>query len=195
MAGGAFAGLMIANKKAEQAKAIEELSSAWSSLVAGPRALAFGGPAKNPSLTGAAQGTGPITISIEFDHVGMAHTRIRVVTLAKHDFHVGVYPNPGGIMGFLKSHLGEDLQVDDELFDDAFIIKATPPEGAIALLQPTLRERIQAISVKPFTAFTYSPGEVNVQIPDVEKDAHWLEAALDAALDAARWDPTAQAFR
>jgi hypothetical protein len=183
---------MITRREADS-KAISESGDGWRQI-AEQRGLTAGDSAERPSLSGPIQGVS-CSLSIEFDRYGFAHTRASADALRRVECSIGVYPNPGGVLGLLKSLVQEDITVGDEPFDQAFLIQANPDAAAASLLQAPLREHLSNLASRGFTAFTYENGRVTLQMPGVETDPEWLSTALDLVAEAGRWDPGEQPFR
>lgn len=99
---------------------------------------------------------------------------------------VGVHPNPGGVFGYLRSWLGQDIQIGDEAFDPAYLITGKPEEAAKAVLTPGVRELVVALGTK-LAGFTIDEDGVRVVLHGVETDEALLGAAIDLAAAGAAW--------
>ncbi len=192
IAGGAVAGLLIANNIGRTTKGIEKAKETWPAL--GERGLAVA----TEATTGFAVATGkerprahgelgghPVTVQIVTDFVHCARTEI-VVQRAGADARVGVYPSPGGVLGQLRDWLQHDIEIGDEAFDAAFLVTGKPAEAAKSLLSSApLRERIAGLSGSSFAGIELDQERVRVTLSGVETDLPTLGAALDLALAAA----------
>lgn len=196
MAAGAViaAAAAAAKRRKDDADAIERAREPWARL-ARDRALGFSSASGPPAIEGTLLGI-PCRAWIALDKNGFGHTHVEARPLETIDGRVGVVPNPGSILGFLKHHLTQDVSVGDPEFDAAFLVRATPEAMAPALLGPALRSYISPLALRKLGAFVYEPGRVALQFSHVEVEGEWVAAALDAAIEAARFKPdAAQPFR
>ncbi len=199
MAAGAVvaAAAAAAKRRNDDAAAIARSLEPWA-RVARDRGLRFSSASGAPVLEGELLGI-PCRAAIELDSNKFGHTRFWARPLAVGvgpDVRVGVVPNPGGVMGFLKHHLGQDIPVGDEEFDRGFLVRATPESLASALLGPALRSYISALAVQRLGAFTWDANGAALHFPhvidglDATADGSAAPAlALDAVIEAARWVP------
>ena len=191
-AGGAFVGLMIANNIARLQKGMEEARSTWKEL--GNRGLTLAAePAtglgvasgkERPKLEGTVEGR-DVSVHVRSDLVHFATTDV----VAKSDVEVcaAATPTPWGVIGTLRSWLGQDHEVGDEAFDAAFIVAGKPADAAVKLFGPVLRERLMALREAGLAAITCDGGRVTVTLNGVITDPKVLGAAIDAAVEAARF--------
>jgi hypothetical protein len=195
MAAGVILAAAAAKRRKEvDAAAIARCEESWKP-VADKVELTFSVEAGKPLISGRHRGI-ECSLGIELDRYGYAHTRAIATPLKTVECHAGVVPNPGGALGFLKSLVAQDILVGDPPFDDAFLIQGKPVELVVSLLDVALRDRLTTLATHKLTAFTYEPGKVVVQLPNVELDAEWLEAALEVVVEAGRWSPrSAEPFR
>lgn len=189
MAAGAViaAAAAAAKRRKDDADAIARSLEPWARL-AKERKLAFTSTSGAPAIEGELLGV-KCRAWIELDRNGFGHTRITAVPLTDVAGKVFLVPNPGGALGFLKHAFTQDVSVGDEAFDEAFLVRAEPESLAPALLGPSLRAFIAPLAVRKLTSFVYEHGKVELHFPDVEVQTEWVAAALDAAVEAARWVP------
>lgn len=181
-------------RKDDDAAALARCGEIWRP-VADEIELTYSVEDGRPTISGRHRGV-VCSLSTALDRYGYAHTRAIATPLKTIECHAGVYPNPGGALGFLKSLVQQDILVGDPPFDDAFVIQGTPTDLVPSLLGVTLREQLATLATHKLTAFTYEPGKVVVQLPNVELDAQWLETALEVVVEAGRWSPdSTQPFR
>jgi hypothetical protein len=189
---GAAAGLMMANNIARLMKDAETATETW--RVLGARGLALGredvgtfaaaSGKQRPYLAGAI-GELPVEVHIQSDFVHYATTVITVTPANGNDAVVGVHPSPHGLLGYLRSWIGQDIQVGDQGFDDAFLITGKPENAARELLSGALRDQLLGLDRARFAGLTYTRERVSVVLLGVETDAAALSAAIDLALAAA----------
>jgi hypothetical protein len=79
---------------------------------------------------------------------------------------------------------GQDIQVGDAAFDDAFIIKGEPEPVVRSLLGPLARRKILGL-VSTSAAFELKDGTLTTWGPDCSADPARLDALLKASLEAA----------
>jgi hypothetical protein len=190
-----MAGMMIARNIKLLQDGIASARSAWAALegrglalgVETVSGLAASTGAERPTLTGTIGGN-RVAVRIHSDVVHYAHTEVLATGANGADAVVGVHVNPGGVMGYLRGWLGQDIEVGDETFDPAYFITGKPEEAAKSLLVPSLRELIVAIGPK-LGGFTYSKGAATVVLHGVETDVAILGAAVDLAAAAAAFKP------
>lgn len=195
-AGGAFAGVLIANNIARLRTGLAEAQESWKALTA--RGLELGVEQvsglqlgvtderkERPTLTGEPGGL-RTTVRVRTDAVHYAHTEVLVVPSDLEAVTVGVQHSPGGIFGHLKSWYSGDLEVGDAAFDAEYIVTARPAAAASAMLGPAVREKITALGGR-LAGFKYSADGVQVLLVGVETDAAALSLALELASEAARF--------
>lgn len=192
IAGGAVAGLLIANNIGRTTRGIEKAKETWPAL--GERGLTVAveetsgfavATGKDRPKAHGALGGHPVVVQILTDFVHCARTEI-VVQRAGADAKVGVYPSPGGVLGQLRDWLQNDIEIGDEGFDAAFLVTGKPAEAAKSVLSSAaLRERIAGLAGGSFAGIELDAERVRVTLSGVETDPATLGAALDLALAAA----------
>lgn len=188
-----MAGLIIANNVKRLTEGLAAATTAWKTLES--RRLAL----ETEEVTGFSKASGPTrpilrgtqngiacTVSIVSDKVQYAHTRISAKAAQASRAKVGVHPSPAGILGTIRSWIGQDIEIGDADFDEAFLITGKPDEAAKALLTETIRERIVTLAAARLAGFTFEDGEVVVLLHGVETDCDLLGVALDLVADAAK---------
>lgn len=198
-AGGAFVGLMMARNIATSKKGIEAAAESWKTLAAHGLTLgtetvgAFKAPTskERPTLTGSVGGT-PIDVRIETDMVHLARTEITAKRAAPFDGVVGVHPSPGGVLGYLRSWIGQDLLVGDEPFDAAYLITGKPESAPKELLVEGVRQLVAGLGDK-LAGFTVEGDTARVVLAGAEADAEIVLAAIHLAIAGATWQATADA--
>lgn len=191
-AGGAIAGLLIANNIGRLQRGIAAATEAWKALESRGMTLAteqvsglkIAAGRARPTLVGDVGGV-RCEVRIVSDLVHYAHTQIRAARTAPGDSVIGVHPSPGGVLGSIREWLAQDVEVGDPAFDEAFLVTEKPAGAAAAMLGPTLRERLTALAGSSFAGFTCTAEEVVVLLHGVEVDADVLGVALDAVAEAA----------
>src|SRR4051812_35295512 len=119
-AGGMLAGMMVGNNLERLKAGLAAASVAWKDLE--PRGLALGIEAmsgipalaskQRPTLGGTVDGV-DCTVQVLSDMVHYAHTRVVAQPLGHDPALVGVHPNPAGILGKIRSWLGQDIVVGE----------------------------------------------------------------------------------
>ncbi len=140
---------------------------------------------ERPLLTGDAGGCA-LEVRVLSDFVHYARTEVAAKPVKGVDAFVGVHPSPGGVMGYLHSWLGQDIQIGDEAFDAGYLITGKPESAAVALLVPSVRDLVVALGPK-LAGLTYDKERVAVVLHGVETDAALLGAAIELASAAATW--------
>ncbi len=195
-AGGAMAGLMIANNVRRLTDGIAVATTAWKALeargltlstqeVRGPASAA--GPTR-PVLRGEIEGV-TCVVSIVPDAVMHAHTEVRANAVHAIDFVVGVHPSPGGILGSIREWLAQDIEVGDATFDELFLVTGKPSTAPKACLDAGAREALTALAGGAFVGFKVDQHGAVVVFHGVETDTDMLNVALDLVRAAARWRP------
>jgi hypothetical protein len=192
-AGGAFAGIVIGNNIARLTAGLVAAQVAWKSIES--RGLIFGlepvqGLAiatgkERPFLAGTIEGIN-CSVRVISDAVHYGYTRITARPPAGVTAIVGVHPSPGGILGRIRSWLGQDIEVGDKTFDETFLITGEPPAAARALLTEPLREKLLALAGPRLAGFVCERDEVVVLLHGVEVDTDALTTAIDLAVEAAK---------
>lgn len=176
-----------ARRKKDDAAAIARCEELWKP-VADKVELTFSIADGKPLISGRHRGVA-CSLTVEVDRYNFSHTRATATPLKHIECKAGVYPNPGGALGFLKLLVQQDIVVGDPPFDDAFLIQGQPEPLVTSLLGVTVRDHLAHLASHKLTAFTYEPGKVLVQLPNVELDPEWLATALELVVEAARWSP------
>lgn len=187
-----MAGLVVANNIKRLVAGIKEATAAWKTLEA--RGLVL----DTEEVTGLSKAAGHIrpilhgisggvacTVRIVSDKVQYAHTRVSAKVRHETSGVVGVHPSPAGILGTIRSWLGQDIEIGDVVFDEAFLITGKPEQAPQRLLSQTIRERIMLLASVSLAGFTYGDGEVVVLLHGVETDSELLSIALDLVQEAA----------
>lgn len=190
-AGGMMAGIIIGRNLEALRVAIEQAKAAWAASP--PRGLAFeledvtlfaaASGKQRPVLKGTI-GSTALSVVVRSDGVHLGRTEIVATPAEGAPVKVGVHPSPGGLMGYLREWIGQDIQIGDEAFDDAYLITGKPESAAQSLLHPSIRELIVGIGPR-FAGFTYAADKVVVVLHGVESDVEALGIAIDLASAAA----------
>lgn len=191
IAGGAVAGLLIANNIGRTTKGIETARTTWPALADRGLAVTMEPTSGFSVATGkdrpAAQGElrgRLVTVRIVTDFVHCARTEV-VVERPGAAGKVGVYPSPGGVLGQLRDWLQQDVVIGDDAFDAAFLVTGKPAEAAkAALSDASLRERIAGLSGGSFAGLELDESRARVTLSGVETDVATLGAAIELALAA-----------
>ena len=184
--------MLIAFNIGRLTKGIETATETWKALEA--RGLALGsepstglgiasGPTR-PTLSGRVAEV-EVAVHIRSDFVHFGTTEISAVPGDGIDAEVGVHPSPGGVLGYLRSWIGQDVEVGDEAFDAAYLITSKPESAAKVLLTAPLQQLVMAIEPPKLAALRYAKERVLVVLNGVETDAAVLGAAIDLACAAA----------
>jgi hypothetical protein len=195
-AGGAAVGILIANNIVRLQKGIAVATESWKGLESKGltlgseevRGLKIAGGKTRPVLSGNAGGAA-CEVHIVSDLVHFAHTRVRAALAQPTEAKVGVHPSPSGLMGSIRSWLGQDIEIGDADFDPAFLISGKPESAAASVLTPTVREKISALTATGLAGFTYGDGYAVVMLQGVITDVVILEVALDLVAEASRLAP------
>lgn len=140
---------------------------------------------ERPTLSGTI-GRSAVTVRILSDGVHYGRTEVVAVPAQGVDAIVGVHPSPGGVMGYLRSWLGQDIEIGDEAFDGGYLITGKPEAAAKGLLSAPVRELVVALGPK-LAGLTYEKARATVVLHGVETDPTLLGAAIDLASAAAGW--------
>jgi hypothetical protein len=199
MAGGALAGIAIANNIARLQGGIAAAAESWKVLggrglvlaqeeVGGFRAVSG---KQRPFLRGTLDGCA-VEVHVRSDFVHYATTEVEAVPPAGAEVVVGVHPSPGGVLGYLRAWLGQDVEVGDAHFDEQFLVTAKPAAAARQLLDESMRARVDALVALTgprFGGLRYTKERVSVVLLGVEADAAVVERAVDLACAAGCWQP------
>ena len=189
-----MAGILIGNNIALLKKGIEAATTAWKKLE--ERGLSLGSEEvgalkaasgkQRPVLTGNVSGC-QVEIHIRSDTVHYATTEIAAKPPKGVDAVVGVHPSPGGVLGHIRSWLGQDILVGDEAFDESFLVTGKPESAAKALVGPTIQQHIAILAGARLAGFSYTKDRVSVVMSGVETDPAVLGTAIDLVCAAATW--------
>jgi hypothetical protein len=185
---GAIGGILIGNNIGRLQAGIAAATVAWKALE--KRGLTLGSEPVTGLATASGKSrpvlTGPsCSVRIVSDFVHYAHTKIIAVPANGADATVGVHPNPAGLLGWIRQRLGQDIQIGDAAFDEAFLITGQPETAAKALLTAPRRAQIVTLAASHLAGFTYAKGEVVVLLVGVVTDDAVLGTAIDLACEAA----------
>lgn len=195
-AGGAFAGIMIANNVARFQEGLAKARTDWGKLA--DRGMALGvedGPAiqierERPVLKGVITGV-PCEIRAAADAVYYPRTEVTARLPGLGDETVGVHPDPGGLFASIRAWWTQDIEVGDPEFDRIFLVTARPDGAAARLLPPGTRERILALAAARFMGLTVGNGTITLAFHGVETDTDALGLALEAVAEIANAAKTA----
>lgn len=191
-----MAGILIANNIARLTKGIAATGTAWKGLAErglelreeSVTGVASASGDKRPVLAGNVSGVA-VEVHIRSDFVHYATTEISATSRGAIDGEVGVHPSPGGVLGYLRSWIGQDIEVGDEAFDAAYLITGKPESAAKELLTPPLQQLVAALDLAKLAALRYDKERVLVVLNGVEDDTAVLGAAIDLAVAAATRQP------
>lgn len=182
-AGGAVAGIMIANNMARLKAGIEAAEGTWPSLVG--RGFSVGKEGDRPVLTGTLDGFA-CTVNIVTDFVFNPHTEVTATIAGGVAGKVGAYPSPSGLLKGVRDWLHQDVDIGDPEFDEAFLITSKPNDVAARLLSQQVREWICMLMGGKLIGFRYDGARAQVLLNGVESDTGAIETALDIVCTAAR---------
>lgn len=191
-AGGALIGIMIGRNLVSLKEGITKAEKEWASIVGFSLESETmegvldktSGPAR-PMLRGERGGV-EVKVRIKSDMVHYAWTQISADLAEGIDATLGVHPSPGGALGYLRSLIGQDIEVGEEVFDAGYLITGKPESFAVAVLVPSVRELVTVLGQK-LAAFHYSKEKVWVTLHGVETDPQILGAAIDLVASAAAY--------
>jgi len=197
MAAGAIAGIAIANNLARLKAGLEAATASWSTLAGRGLVLAqeeVGGfraasGKERPFLQGTHGGCA-VEVHVRSDLVHYATTEVTATPPAGADVVVGLHPSPGGVLGYLRAWLGQDIEVGDPLFDEQFLVTAKPASAAKQLLDEPMRAHVAALVALTgprFGGLRYTKEAVSVVLLGVETDAAVVGRAVDLACAAGCW--------
>ncbi len=130
-----------------------------------------------PKLAGERSG---VSVEVRI-HSDMVHYGWTVVSGKRPDSSetkLGVICSPGGVLGYLRSLIGQDIEIGDEAFDAGYLITGKPDSFAKEILVPTVREHIVACGAK-LAAYKIDGDTVSVTLHGVETDPEILGRAVD----------------
>lgn len=184
---------MIARNIASTKEGIDAARESWKTLDARGLTLSFEevGVMKAPTgkerpvLKGTVGGV-PVEVHIHTDVVHCARTEVTATRAAAFDGKVGLHRSPGGVLGYLRSWIGQDILIGDEVFDEAYLITGKPEAAAKSLLVPSVRELAAALGDK-LAGFTVEGSSATVILNGAESDADAIHAAASLAAAGATW--------
>ncbi|MCC7542512.1 MAG: hypothetical protein IT379_40220 [Deltaproteobacteria bacterium] len=184
-AGGALVGIMIARNSVLLKEGLAKAGETWGTLRS--RGLELTTQQGRPVLKGELDGVS-VEAFVASDAVHYAHTKVIAKALGRSaPVEIGVHPSPGGILGKVRSWLGQDIEIGDEAFDQTFLITGKPVSAPKAFLSDGIRERLTALATGRLAGFTYDEGTAVVTLHGVVSDADEVGLAIDVAAEAARW--------
>ena len=142
-----------------------------------------------PCLRGTVDGC-KVTVRILADGVRTTHTEFRArpaepLTGVK----IGVHPSPWGILGTIRSWLGQDIEVGDEAFDEAFLITGKPASAPPQVLDAPLREKLVTLNANSFAGLVFDGESAKVLMSGVITAREMVSTAIDVAVAVANWKP------
>ncbi len=183
-AGGAMAGLLIANNLKRLNEGIAAAPAAWAVLAAhGLTPATF---EDRPAMQGAIRGV-DCSVRIVVDLVQNAHTEV-LAERSGGDATIGVYPSPAGVLKWMRDKLHGDVEIGEPPFDEAFLIKSRPHEAAAALLTPSIRERLFSLAGGKLVGLRVDAERATVLLNQIELDPTVIGVALEIVVEAAGYD-------
>jgi len=190
---GTVAGVLIAKNVKRTTDGIKAARDAWGAvegleLVTAPvdGTLKKATGSERPELRGSIGGC-DVRVRIVSDIVHYAHTEI-VATPSDgrgvKGVEVGVHPSPRGMLGSVRSWLGQDIEVGDEAFDEAFLITGDPVSAAPQMLGAELRERLTSLDAGPFAGLVYDGDKATILMTGVVVEPEVIGLAVEAAVEA-----------
>jgi hypothetical protein len=187
-AGGAIAGLVVAQNIGRLTRGVAEAREKWPALgvrgfrVEDEKVSGLSAPItpERPVARATIDGV-EVEIRIVSDMVHNAHTEVSA-TGATSEAVAGAVPSPGGIFGYLRSMIGQDIEIGDAAFDDAFIITGKPESAAKTLLTTEVRDRLVALTGGKLAGFRCEKGRAVVMLNGVETELASLEHAIRVAV-------------
>lgn len=192
-AGGVIAGLLIANNVKRTTDGITAAQDAWGAVdglelvtepVEGASKKTTG--AERPELRGSIGGC-DVRVRIVSDIVHYAHTEIVATPSGGQGLkgiEVGVHPSPRGMLGRVRSWLGQDIEVGDEAFDEAFLITGDPVSAPPQMLGAELRERLTTLDAGPLAGLVYDGDKATVLMTGVVVEPEVIGLAVQVAVQA-----------
>ncbi len=181
--GGAIGAIVVARNVKRTNDAMAAAPAAWQPLVDGGLELGRDDEGR-PKLAGTIGGVA-VLVRLVADMKVSAHTRVIARLPAKGVERVGVYPSPAGLLGKVRSMIGQDILIGDETFDEEFLITAKPESAATKLLSPELRGLLTALAGGNLGGFNLRKRTARIQLQGVELDPEVLDVALEAVVLAA----------
>lgn len=180
-----MAGILIARNRAQLRDKLAEVKESWKPLEGS--GLTLSTHDGRTVLSGELDGI-TCRVSVISDLVHYAHTKIVATPIpSAAKVELGVHPSPGGIMGKVRSWLGQDIEIGDEAFDAAFLVSGDPKSAPKAFLSDGIRENLTVLASGRLAGFTYCADEAVVLLHGVQSDPAEIAVALDVVTDAARW--------
>lgn len=195
-AGGAFVGIMIGRNVEISRKAIAAAKESWRTLETRGFALTLetltglANPAtkERPVLTGKV-GDAAIDVRVKTDMVHIARTEITAQRAAAFEGVVSVHPDRGGALGYVRSLIGQDIQIGEEAFDAGYLITGKPESAAASLLVPSVQELVGVLGDK-LAALVVEGSTSRVVLVGAEPDPDIIGAAINLAAAGAAWSPS-----
>ncbi len=142
-----------------------------------------------PCLRGTVDGC-EVTVRILADGVRTTHTEVRArPAQALKGVKIGVHPSPWGILGTIRSWLGQDIEVGDEAFDEAFLITGEPASAPPQVLDAPLREKLMNLNATSFAGLVFDGESARVLMTGVLTSRELVSSAIDVAVAVANWKP------
>ena len=190
-AGGAIAGILIGRNIAATQKGIAQAVESW------PQLAGFAFSLEPTSGLGATTGKErpvlrgthadiAVEVHVRTDIVHFGWTEVTALRTSSFEGKIGVHPSPGGVLGDLRSWIGQDIEIGDEAFDATYLITGKPEDAAKSLLVPSVRDLVLGLEAK-LSSFTVEGTRASVRLPGVEPDVAVLSKAIDLVTAAARW--------
>lgn len=183
-AGGAMAGLLIANNLKRLNEGVAAAPAAWEVLAA--HGLSPARFEDRPAMQGAIRGV-DCSVRIVVDIVQNPHTEVSAERSGS-EATIGVYPSPSGVLKWMRDRLHGDVEIGDPHFDEAFLVKSKPPEAAAALLSPSIRERLFALAGGKLVGLRVDGDRATVLLNQIELDPTVIGVALEIVVEAAGYD-------
>ena len=189
-AGGALAGILIGRNLVALHAGIAKAEKEWAGIdgfaveAETMEGLLDKTSGKTRPILRGKRGGVDVQVQIKSDVVHYAWTMVSATLTDGVDAKLGVHPSPGGALGYLRSLIGQDLEVGDEAFDAGYLITGEPEEFAKAVLVPSVRDLVTVLGQK-LAVFRYSQEKVWVTLHGVETDHELLGAAIDLVAAAA----------
>jgi hypothetical protein len=168
--------VLVGTAKAEKAKTMEAWTTAAEALD-GEVVLDETGGEETPVLRAEVGGV-KVRVDIEVRPVGDARqpiTRVRAASTAPQ--HMSIKLRRGDVHKLGRLAMMEDLEIGDEAFDEAFLVKCSDAEFARAWLNKTVRKRVLE---SDYPTFEVHRGRASAERELVDMDPARLERAVRA---------------
>lgn len=194
-AGGALAGIVIGRNIAAARKGIADAKERWGALASKGYAYSIEHVEGVTAASGSERprldwtvGDATASVRIVTDVLQMALTIVTSPRRTPLAGVVGVHPSPGGVLGHLRAWLGQDIEVGDEVFDEAYLVTAKPASLATALLVPSVRDLVSSLGAR-LVAFQGDEESARVILHGIELDEDALGDAVRLAVAATTYAP------